>query len=107
MWTMLDATPSACVNIALHNVFNPNDIDLVIAGPNFGRNASSYSTLSSGTIGAALEGALLGKRAIALSFAFFAFEDTKTKANVDRACAQAVHICKNLYDNWPMDHAEL
>ncbi|TPX30887.1 5'-nucleotidase [Synchytrium microbalum] len=107
VWTLLDATPSACVNIGLHNVFNIDDIDLVISGPNFGRNASNYSTLSSGTIGAAIEGALLGKKSIALSFAFFSFDDTKNQANVNRACNQAVHVIKNLWENWPEDHAEL
>ncbi|KAI9341565.1 survival protein sure-like phosphatase/nucleotidase [Zopfochytrium polystomum] len=41
-------------------------IDLVLSGPNFGRNSSAASSTSSGTVGAAIEAALLGKRAIAL-----------------------------------------
>ncbi|KAF7306944.1 SurE domain-containing protein [Mycena indigotica] len=36
-WILLDGTPSTCVNVALHNLF-PSQIDLVISGPNLGRN---------------------------------------------------------------------
>jgi len=66
-WILLDATPATCSNIALHNLF-PDQIDLVISGPNFGRNTSSAFSLSSGTIGAALASALSGVRSIALSY---------------------------------------
>jgi tubulin--tyrosine ligase len=45
-------------------------VDLVLSGPNFGRNTTAIFALSSGTIGGALEGAVCGKKAIALSYAF-------------------------------------
>jgi len=66
-WILLDATPASCSNIALHNLF-PGEIDLVISGPNFGRNTSSVFSLSSGTIGAALSSSLSGTRSVALSY---------------------------------------
>jgi len=66
-WILLDATPASCSSIALHNLF-PGEIDLVISGPNYGRNTSSAFSLSSGTIGAALASSLSGVRSIALSY---------------------------------------
>jgi len=52
-------TPSTCTNIGLYHVARESNFDLVISGPNFGRNSSTVFTLSSGTIGAALEAALV------------------------------------------------
>lgn len=66
-WVLLDGTPATCTNIGLHNLFK-DEIDLVISGPNLGRNSSAAFALSSGTIGAALSGALSGVRAIAVSY---------------------------------------
>jgi 5'/3'-nucleotidase SurE len=45
-WILLDGTPATCSNIALHNLY-PGQIDLVISGPNLGRNTSSAFALSS------------------------------------------------------------
>ncbi|KAI5124642.1 hypothetical protein M0805_004251 [Coniferiporia weirii] len=66
-WILLDGTPATCANIALHNLYK-DKIDLVISGPNFGRNSSAAFTLSSGTIGAALSSSLSHCRSIALSY---------------------------------------
>lgn len=66
-WVLLDGTPASCCNIGTHSLY-PNQIDLVLSGPNYGRNTSSAFSLSSGTIGAALDGALTGIPAIALSY---------------------------------------
>lgn len=56
-WILISGTPASCTNIALHNLY-PGQIDLVISGPNHGRNSSTAFSLSSGTLGAALAGAL-------------------------------------------------
>ncbi|KAE9411130.1 sure-like protein [Gymnopus androsaceus JB14] len=66
-WILLDATPATCANIAIHNI-HPNEIDLVVSGPNLGRNSSSAFALSSGTIGAAMSSSLSKVRSIALSY---------------------------------------
>jgi tubulin---tyrosine ligase len=53
-------TPSTCTNIGLHHVSGDDaPFDLVISGPNFGRNSSTVFTLGSGTIGGAMEAALV------------------------------------------------
>jgi 5'/3'-nucleotidase SurE len=57
--TLIAGTPSTCTNIGLHYVAEDTPFDLVIAGPNFGRNSSTVFTLSSGTIGGAMEAALV------------------------------------------------
>lgn len=43
--TLLDAPPATCVNIALFHMLKDKDIDLVISGPNFGRNSASCASL--------------------------------------------------------------
>ena len=64
----IDGTPSDCVNIALeHLVSDAEQPDAVISGFNMGMNASLGFIIASGTIGGALEGALHGLPAAALS----------------------------------------
>lgn len=66
-WVLLDGTPATCTNIALHNLY-PGTIDLVISGPNLGRNSSAAFAMSSGTIGAAMSSALSQIRSVAISY---------------------------------------
>ncbi|KAI7864782.1 survival protein sure-like phosphatase/nucleotidase [Spinellus fusiger] len=77
--------------------------DLVVSGPNLGRNSSTIYTLASGTVGAAMEAALCGYRAIALSFSFYSmnFEGEKSK----NACEMASRVLQHLVakNAWP-DH---
>jgi len=60
-----EGSPADCVLVALHDVM-PSRPDLVLSGINRGNN-SAENTLYSGTIGAAMEAALQGLPAIALS----------------------------------------
>jgi len=94
---LLDATPATCSNVALHNLF-PGEIDLVISGPNYGRNTSSAFSLSSGTIGAALAGALSGVRSIALSYGNMINHIPTTFH--DPAFKLSSKIINHLLDNW-------
>ncbi|SCU92259.1 LAMI_0E09516g1_1 [Lachancea mirantina] len=69
-WCLVDGTPATCTDIGLHHLCN-SDIDLVISGPNVGRNTSAAYITSSGTVGAAMEAVWsAGKRAIAVSWAY-------------------------------------
>ena len=61
----VDGTPTDCVNIAVTQVFNGLP-DLVVSGINKGWNLGDDITYS-GTVAGALEGALLGVPAIAVS----------------------------------------
>jgi 5'-nucleotidase len=62
----VDGTPTDCVNIALTHVFPGRRPDLVVSGINKGYNLGDDITYS-GTVAGALEGALLGFQAIAVS----------------------------------------
>jgi 5'-nucleotidase len=61
----VEGAPADCVLAGLHHVM-PQPPDMILSGVNRGNN-SAENTLYSGTIGAAMEGALQGIRAIALS----------------------------------------
>lgn len=61
-----EGSPADCVLIAIHEVMQGKAPDLVLSGVNRGNN-SAENTLYSGTIGGAMEGALQGFPAIALS----------------------------------------
>lgn len=62
----VEGSPADCVLAALHDVMTDCPPDLILSGVNRGNN-SAENTLYSGTIGAALEAALQGYPAIALS----------------------------------------
>lgn len=59
-------SPADCVLVGLHDVMKDARPDLILSGVNRGNN-SAENTLYSGTIGAAIEGALQGVLSIALS----------------------------------------
>jgi 5'-nucleotidase len=62
----VDGTPADCVNLALYNLV-PEKPDLVVSGINIGRNTGVGFAISSGTIGACLEGNIAGIPGIAFS----------------------------------------
>jgi 5'-nucleotidase len=64
----VDGTPTDCVNIAITQVFDARP-DLVVSGINKGWNLGDDVTYS-GTVAGALEGALLGIPAVAVSLQF-------------------------------------
>ena len=99
-WNLFSGTPATCVNIALHHFLQEDPVDLVISGPNFGRNSSSMFIASSGTVGAAQEASFCGKRAIAVSFAFLRDEGYGDQ-EVERACRIALEVIKKLVEGWP------
>ncbi|NNE53873.1 MAG: 5'/3'-nucleotidase SurE [Sulfitobacter sp.] len=61
-----EGSPADCVLIAVHEAMKDSPPDLVLSGVNRGNN-SAENTLYSGTIGGAMEAALQGFPAIALS----------------------------------------
>lgn len=58
--------PADCANLGVHTLF-PTPPALLVSGVNMGNNAGLAYLLSSGTVGAALEGALAGVPAAAFS----------------------------------------
>ncbi len=64
-WSV-SGTPSDCVNIALGSILT-DGVDIVVSGINIGFNVSLPLVMTSGTVAAALEGALWGYPALAVS----------------------------------------
>ncbi|MDY3783092.1 MAG: 5'/3'-nucleotidase SurE [Candidatus Cryptobacteroides sp.] len=65
-WFYLDGTPASCVKFGIDNILTDAKPDVVVSGINHGSNAA-MATLYSGTIGAAMEGAINGVKAIGVS----------------------------------------
>ena len=101
-WVLVDGTPASCVQIGLYHLFkDKGPIDLVLSGPNYGRNTTAVFSLSSGTIGGALEGAMCGVKSIALSYAFSSREhDPEIIAAASRLSTRLV---EKFVKEWPED----
>jgi tubulin--tyrosine ligase len=98
-WILIDSTPASCVQIGLYHYFEERGpIDLVVSGPNYGRNTTALFALSSGTIGGAMEGAVCGKRSIALSYAFSSRNHDPVV--IAEASTHSVKLIEYLYANW-------
>lgn len=107
-WCLVDGTPATCVQLGLfhhdalfptHEPLASRPIDLVISGPNYGRNTTAAFALSSGTLGGALEAAVCGVRAIAISFAFFTRQESPQL--IQEACVLGAKVVNRLHKNWP------
>ncbi|KAL1719503.1 survival protein sure-like phosphatase/nucleotidase [Schizophyllum commune] len=96
-WILLNGTPATCANVGLYNLYR-GEIDYVISGPNLGRNSSAAFAMSSGTIGAALSGALTGARALALSYGTVVHPTPEEW--LEPAHQLAMRIIKELLDGW-------
>jgi len=101
-WILLDGTPASCAQIGLWHLFNDRGpIDVIVSGPNYGRNTTAVFALSSGTLGAAMEGATMGKKSIAISYAFDSREhDPDIIAAASRVSTKLV---EKFVHEWPED----
>lgn len=98
-WVVItNGTPASCAQLGLYNLFNERPpVDLVISGPNHGRNASTIYNLSSGTVGGALEAVFCGKRGIAISFGS---KDPQSDEVIAAAARLAVRLVAHLCEVW-------
>ncbi len=90
-WVLVDGTPASAAQIGLRHFFRDRGpVDLVVSGPNYGRNSTAVFALSSGTLGGALEAAICRTRAVALSYAFFS--RNHDPAVIDGASRHSVRV---------------
>ncbi|KAM9923877.1 hypothetical protein OXX80_011387 [Metschnikowia pulcherrima] len=94
-WNLIDSTPAACADIGLHHLPDAEPVDLVISGPNFGKNSGDLYILASGTVGAAMEAATHGTKAIALSYEFRSLVHDHDV--IKEASKISVRLVKHLY----------
>lgn len=80
-----NGSPADCANLGIHKL-EPGKPSLLVSGINIGANAGLGYLLSSGTIGAAVEGMLSGIPAVALSLQLRSedYRDWRTNRNPDR-----------------------
>ncbi|KAK7752213.1 hypothetical protein SLS62_005747 [Diatrype stigma] len=107
-WILVDGTPASAAQIGLHHggsLFRAGrgPVDLVVSGPNYGRNTTAVFALSSGTLGGALEAAVCRRRAIALSYAHATKNHNHDPAVIAAAARHAVRVVEALHARWPAD----
>ncbi|KAM0332047.1 hypothetical protein ACHAQA_002316 [Verticillium albo-atrum] len=98
-WLLVDGPPASCVQLGLFHA-GPGAgpaFDLVVSGPNHGRNSGALHTLSSGTVGGALEAALCGRRAVALSFGS---KEVQPDQRIADACSRSRALVEELARGW-------
>jgi 5'/3'-nucleotidase SurE len=101
-WVLVNGTPATCAQLGLFHFFQDRGpVDVVVSGPNHGRNATALFSLSSGTIGGAMEAALFRKKAIALSYAYYG--PGHDPALIAEASSHSVRIIEYFYQNWGED----
>ncbi|KAI9771689.1 MAG: hypothetical protein M1840_001905 [Geoglossum simile] len=101
-WILVDSTPASCVQIGLYHCFQERGpIDIVVSGPNYGRNTTAVFSLNSGTVGGAMEAAICRKRGIAISFAFYS--DRCELESIAAASRQGLRLVEHLKSNWGND----
>jgi 5'-nucleotidase len=92
----ISGTPSDCTLIAVNHIINGRRPDIVLSGVNRGANLGE-DVLYSGTVAAAMEGAMLGIPAIA-----FSQVRVKDKLHWETAAAFAPQVIKKLVSlPWP------
>lgn len=98
-WILVNSTPASCVQIGLYHYFEDRGpVDIVVSGPNYGRNSTALFAMSSGTIGGAMEAALCGKKSIALSYAFSSRNHDPVV--IAEASRHSVRLIEYLFKNW-------
>jgi 5'-nucleotidase len=99
----VDGFPADCVLAGLYDVMEGHPPDLILSGVNRGNNAGE-NTLYSGTIGAAIEGALQGKRAIALS-QFYGPDNRDLEDQFEAAAQHGADVVRKILaaDQWGAD----
>ncbi|WP_166415878.1 5'/3'-nucleotidase SurE [Cochlodiniinecator piscidefendens] len=89
-----EGSPADCVIAGLYDVMADNRPDLVLSGVNRGNN-SAENTLYSGTIGAAMEAALQGIPAIALS-QFYGPDNRDTENPFEAAAVHGAKVVRSI-----------
>lgn len=99
-----EGSPADCVLAALHEIMADNRPDLVLSGVNRGNNAAE-NTLYSGTIGAAIEAALQGLPAVAMS-QFYGPENVNLDDPFEAAATHGAALLRDLLEKGIWDTAD-
>ncbi len=90
----ISGTPADCVKVGIEGLFKDIHIDLVLSGINNGSNLGT-DVVYSGTVSAALEGLILNKPSIAISY-----DEINVKSEVYRQASKyVINLINNIKDN--------
>ncbi|WP_298257046.1 5'/3'-nucleotidase SurE [uncultured Litoreibacter sp.] len=92
-----EGAPADCVLAGVHDVMAEAKPDLILSGVNKGNN-SAENTVYSGTIGAAMEGALQGVKSIAMS-QYFGPGNLALENQFEASAQHGAELVKNLLKN--------
>lgn len=95
----VDGTPTDCIMLAVYEILKRKP-DLVVSGINSGANLGD-DVHYSGTVSAAIEGALMGIRAVAVSLVVWG-EGGKNAPYFETAAAFAKKLCRNILSESPL-----
>lgn len=90
----ISGTPADCVKVGIEGIFKDINIDLVLSGINNGPNLGT-DVIYSGTVSAAIEGFILNKPSIAVSYNDFNIE----REVYSEAAKHVTTIINNIKDN--------
>ncbi|KUJ80616.1 stationary phase survival protein SurE [Ruegeria marisrubri] len=99
-----EGSPADCVLAGLHDVMKDNPPDLVLSGVNRGNN-SAENALYSGTLGGAMEAALQGLPAIALS-QYFGPRNLGLENTFETAERHGADLIRRILDAMPQEEAD-
>lgn len=89
----ISGTPADCVKVGIEGLFKDVNIDLVLSGINNGSNLGT-DVIYSGTVSAALEGLILNKPSIAISY-----DEVNVKREIYKdASKYVVNLIENIKD---------
>ncbi|MFK7868258.1 MAG: 5'/3'-nucleotidase SurE [Roseobacter sp.] len=94
-----EGSPADCVLAGIHDVMSDTPPDLVLSGVNRGNN-SAENTLYSGTIGGAMEAALQGFPAIALS-QYYGPRNAQTDDPFEASARHGAEVVRRILQNTP------
>ncbi|MEM1351241.1 MAG: 5'/3'-nucleotidase SurE [Pseudomonadota bacterium] len=94
-----EGSPADCVLAGLHDVMRDAPPDLILSGVNRGNNAAE-NTLYSGTIGGAMEAALQGLPAIALS-QYYGPQNAQLENSFEASESHGVEVIRRILDATP------
>lgn len=103
-WCLVDGTPATCSDIGLNHLIH-EPFDVIISGPNVGRNASAPYIGSSGTVGAAMDAYTTNPsvKSFALSWAYFDGVKIVDDAIFEQVCGKSFEAIDYLIRNWDSD----
>ncbi len=97
--TAVGGTPADCVFASVHRLYRRNKIDMVVSGINIGGNISMQSFFSSGTVSAAMSGAIIGIKSVAFSKEIASEDEPLTEKEFTSAAWWAARIVSFLMKN--------